>query len=297
MLAPSPDDPARAWGKILTRNSSHSVRPPSEMPSKMSAHPRSAADASAGSADLRETNRRLKAEVDGQKVAAIEQERIRQALVSTQELELGRISRELHDGIGQHVTALLLGLKRLEESVVDRPAARTVLDSLKQIAERIGRDIHGIAVELRPTSLSDLGLVRCLENFINDRMARAKITVDFDHEEFGPDRLPEHLETTLYRVLYEAMNNVFRHAQARRAGVILRKGGDTVVGIVEDDGVGFDLTALDKRRPRVHLGLIGMRERVALVGGELTIESRPGHGTTVIVRLPLIPDSHVTLPT
>lgn len=236
--------------------------------------------------ELHSANVRLTAEIGERERAETEREKMMQALLNAQEAERERISRELHDEIGQHVTALLLGLKSLEAPLAPQAEARAILTSLQETAERIGGEIHQVAVELRPTSLRDLGLVRCLANFIEDRLVFAKIAVDFDSEEFGAQRLPEPLEIALYRVICEALQNVFRHASATRVAVILRRQGDRIVAIVEDNGIGFDVSSEMAKVPRLPLGLIGMRERVALVGGEITIESNPGAGTTVIVRLP-----------
>jgi two-component system CheB/CheR fusion protein len=241
----------------------------------------------ARTAELHQANELLTLEVAERKRVEAEREKMMQALVNAQEDERERISRELHDDIGQHVTAILLGLKEVEEPLQAQPDTAATLGRLRETAERIGRDIHEVAVELRPTSLSDLGLVRCLVNFLEDRIVRAKIAVDFDYEEFGRHRLPPHLETTLYRVLCEALHNVARHSGATRVAVILRRQAGRVVAIVEDNGQGFDVAAEETKVSRPHLGLIGMRERVALVDGDISIESQPGAGTTVIVRLPL----------
>ncbi|HEX2860269.1 MAG TPA: PAS domain-containing protein, partial [Lacunisphaera sp.] len=192
--------------------------------------------------ELHQANELLKREVSERMRAEAEREKMMQALVRAQEVERERISRELHDDVGQHVSALLLGLKEIATPLKGHAEAEQTLQSLWEIAERIGQDIHEVAVELRPTSLSDLGLVRCLANRLEQRMVRAKIAVDFDYEEFGSGRLPEHLETTLYRVLCEALLNVLRHAKATRVAVILRRQPGRVVGIVEDDGVGFDVS-------------------------------------------------------
>lgn len=118
-------------------------------------------------------------------------------------------------------------------------------------------------------------------------MKRAKTPVDFHHSDWPEVRLPSHVETTLYRIICEALNNVLKHARANRVSVILEQREHQAVAIIEDDGAGFDSqeTALSPKRKT--LGLVGMKERTALVDGELKIESKPGGGTTVFVRVPL----------
>jgi signal transduction histidine kinase len=214
------------------------------------------------------------------------------ALVSAQEAERARISRELHDGVGQQVTALLLGLGTLEKDLGHNSPASTVVQSLRAITENIGEEIHDAALELRPTALDDLGLVRALSTFVEDWAARATIGVQFDHGNFGDERVPPHLETTLYRVVCEALHNAARHAKAKVVSVILQRNSGGVTAIVEDNGVGFDVDRTDVSIKRKRLGLVGMRERLALIGGELTIESHPGRGTTVIARVPLARKEH-----
>lgn len=241
----------------------------------------------ARTSELHGSNEQLQKEMERRRKMEAERETMMQALVTAQEAERERISRELHDEIGQHVTALLLGLKEIQAPVQGHAPAAARLQAMQEITERIGQQIHDVAVELRPTSLRDLGLVRCLANFIEERMVRANIAADFDYEELGTGRLPEPVETALFRILCEALHNVFRHAQATRVAVILRRRPGRVVAIVEDNGTGFDLAMEEKAPRRAHLGIVGMRERVALLGGELALESRPGEGTTVIVRLPL----------
>jgi signal transduction histidine kinase len=235
--------------------------------------------------ELDSANQQLRAEIVERKRAEASREEMMRALVAAQEAERGRISRELHDEIGQHLTALLLGLKALQNDFAPQGSALTTLESLQAITENVGREIHEVALELRPTALDDLGLVRALSTFLEDWAVRTKLEMQFDHS-LGDERLPPHLETTLYRVVCEALHNIVRHAGATRASVILQRKPGQVMAIVEDNGVGFEVSGLDTAN-RSRLGIVGMKERVALVDGELTIESGADRGTTVIVRLPL----------
>ncbi len=243
-------------------------------------------------AELKTSNVSLRLEMDHRKTAEAKREEMMRTLVASQEVERGRISRELHDEIGQHVTALLFGLTSLRREVADRPAAITTLQSLQAITESVGRDLHQVALELRPTALDDLGLVRALSAFLEDWARRSQLEVEYDHQELGTDRLPGYLETTLYRVVCEAVHNVIKHAKSTWVSVLLQRKDARIIAVVEDDGVGFDVNAALPALARPPLGIIGMTERVVLVDGELTIESVPGRGTTVIVKLPLPHDEN-----
>jgi signal transduction histidine kinase len=138
--------------------------------------------------------------------------------------------------------------------------------------------------ELRPTALDDLGLRAALTNYVHDWSARVGVRAELHMSGLMDDRLGSEAETTLYRIAQEALNNVAKHARARRADVILERRPDHVLLIVEDDGVGFDTTAQNETGQG--FGLLGMQERATLVGATLEIESAPGNGTTILVRLP-----------
>jgi PAS domain S-box-containing protein len=210
-------------------------------------------------------------------------------LVSAQEDERRRLSRELHDQVGQHVTGLLLGLNRLEQIGTDSSESAELIRKLRQLAKDISRDAHHLALELRPAALDDLGLAVAVSNYADDVARRAALDVDV-HCDLNV-RLDPAIETTVYRVIQEALTNVVKHASAKRVSVILDRQDGAVRAIVEDDGVGFRPDRLIARdTPDARLGLIGMRERAALVGGELQIESRPGGGTTLFVRVPMKPE-------
>ena len=206
-------------------------------------------------------------------------------LASAQEDERRRIARDLHDQMGQHLTALALGLKVVKDATPAPSPVRDRLVELQELTDLIGREVHHLALELRPTALDDLGLYTTLVNYLESWSERSGVEVDF--QSTGPDtgRLSTTAETALYRVVQEAMTNVLRHAKARRVSLVLQWSPGQAVVVVEDDGVGFDAESVTA--PAGRLGLLGMRERVALVGGTLTIESAPGRGTTVIARVPL----------
>lgn len=236
--------------------------------------------------ELHVSNQTLRAEMGERQRAETAREDMMRSLVNAQELERGRISRELHDEVGQQITALLLGLKSLEKELKALPNAIDLARSLHGIAESISKEVHEVALELRPTALDEFGLVRALATYLEEWSSRTRINVQFDHASLRLDRLPPQLESTFYRVICEALHNALKHAEAKNVSVILQQKPGVILAIVEDDGIGFDpaeLTTLAKRR---RLGLIGMRERVALVRGELTLETTPGRGTSVIIRVP-----------
>lgn len=240
-------------------------------------------------AELDQVNRTLMAEIISRKKIEEERQSVLRQLVSVQEEERRRISRELHDDIGQHLTALMLGLKAIDTRN-DFLTTKIQLEKLQEITTIVGKEVHDLAVELRPTALDDLGLARMLSNYLEEWAARAGLEVDFHPVGFDRQhRLPSPIETTLYRIVQEALNNVLKHAKAKGVSVIIERRNNYASAIIEDDGCGFDLESLKDRGSGQRLGLLGMHERAVLVGGELRIESSPGHGTTVFVQIPLHP--------
>lgn len=233
-------------------------------------------------AELARTNGSLQTEIVRREKAEADRRDLQQQLTTVQEDERRRIARELHDQLGQHLTALGLGLKVVEEGMSDPCPLRDRLHTLQVLTDQIGREIHNLALELRPTALDDLGLPAALGNYTEGWAERTGVEVDFHCSGLDADRLPPPVETVLYRVVQEALTNVLKHAAARRVSVVLRRSADDVTVVVEDDGRGFDEDAVDRQR----LGILGMRERTALVGGTLVVESTPQSGTTVIARIP-----------
>ena len=222
----------------------------------------------------------------------VEAERVEllRRLVSAQEDEQRRISRELHDQMGQSLAALLLGLKSLKDSVKEESTIEGI-QRLQDITNRIADEMHTLIRELRPTALDDLGLQTALANYLEEWSQRSSIAIDFHSNGLLDQRLGSQLESTIYRIVQEAVNNVIKHANAQNVSIILEKRGNRVLLIVEDDGVGFDAEALLKMPTKNRrFGLLGMQERVALVGGSVSIESTPGVGTTVLVHIDISRD-------
>jgi PAS domain S-box-containing protein len=205
-------------------------------------------------------------------------------LVEVQESERRYIARELHDETSQALTAVKFGLRLLEQEI-DQPQniLKRVAD-LKQLTDKILEELHRLAMDLRPASLDHLGLVAALDQLAKSAQERYQLDVRFKFKGFSAeDRLPDYLETSLYRIVQEALTNAIRHAHAQSVDIILDLLEGKAVLIVEDDGIGFDATLV---RGSGHLGLLGMQERTQTIGGTLVVESRPGGGTTVVAEIP-----------
>jgi PAS domain S-box-containing protein len=203
-------------------------------------------------------------------------------LLRAEEQVRHRVARELHDEMGQSVTALKIGLESLKYS---SPSPRRV-EQLTRLAEKLDRQIDRLAHELRPSELDELGVAAALANHLEQFSELFGIAVDYHHSGIAGERLPPTLEQTLYRVVQEALTNVLKHASAVSVSVILEKRDAQIQLIIEDDGCGFSVDEAVERHPRSGgLGLAGMQERVASVGGALKVESSIGGGTSIFVRL------------
>ena len=246
----------------------------------MAAHDKQRADGRFGDDDLR-----LAEQFAARAAVAVDlSERVaRDALrrvVGGQELERRRLARELHDETGQALTSILLGLKAVEEAPDDETLAAAARH-LRELVVATLQDVRRLAVELRPKALDDFGLVPALERLASTFQEHTGIAVHFE-ERLSAQRLPEETETALYRIVQEVLTNIVKHAHARTVSILLLRRASRVTAVIEDDGRGFDLG----RAREDGLGLVGMRERVGLVGGRLTIESSEGTGTTLVVEVP-----------
>jgi len=221
-----------------------------------------------------------------------EREELLRRLVDAQEEERRRISRELHDQLGQRMTALMMGLKTLSAESHGRRSALDGLTALQALADDLTRELHMLAFGLRPPALDDLGLHTALYNYVEEWAEQARVPVDFHSSGIDGRRLPLEVETALYRIAQEALTNVLKHSGAGRVSVVLERVGEQVVAVIEDDGRGFDADSLLKSPVKGRkLGLLGMRERAAMLGGTLSVESGEGAGTSVFVRIPLAPSA------
>jgi signal transduction histidine kinase len=203
-------------------------------------------------------------------------------LVEVQENERKHVARELHDEVGQALTSLMIQLRLLKQDATDPERVEAGVTEIIGEVDRVMENLHRLAMDLRPASLDHLGLTAALEQHCRVLEKRHPLRATF--EAIGIEgRMAPDVETAIYRIVQEALNNVIRHSQATRADVLLERCGNRIMAIVEDDGQGF--------KPEVptdpdHLGLVGIQERATALGGSLTIESSPGEGTTLFVEVP-----------
>jgi signal transduction histidine kinase len=204
-------------------------------------------------------------------------------MVAAQERERQRIARELHDQMGQHIVALSLGLARLAQ-MSDLGEATQIVAQLRAVADLLGRDVHTLALELRPAALDHLGLGVALTSYAEALAARSDVEIDVHCDRIDDLNITATVQTGVYRIAQEALTNVARHSRATKVDVMLERQSDCVLLIVEDNGVGFEPE--DAQPARGGFGLLGMHERASLVGATVQIESSQGKGTTVLLRLP-----------
>ena len=202
-------------------------------------------------------------------------------VVAGQEVERRRLARELHDETGQALTSILLALRAVEEAGSGEGLQKSVSD-VRELVVATLQDVRKLAVQLRPAALDDFGLVPALERLVQTYSETTGIAVELEAG-LGERRLPAELETTLYRIVQEALTNIVKHADATKVSVLLVRREGSVTAVIEDDGRGFDPGNAREGR----LGLLGMRERAELHDGRLKIEAAEGSGTTLVVEVPL----------
>ncbi|MGD0815954.1 MAG: response regulator [Verrucomicrobiota bacterium] len=243
--------------------------------------------------ELSALNEVLHGEILQRQRAEEEHQLVRRRLSEAQETERGRISRELHDRLGQDLTALKLGLQNLRRQGASAHTAGESLGKLEKLVENLMSDVHRLAWKLRPSVLDDMGLDRALQRYTEEWTQTTGVPVDLHtSKDLESHRLPREFETILYRITQEALTNVARHAQAKRVSVLVERRPGFVLLIVEDDGQGFDAQSVGAAPAGPgKLGVLGMQERVRLAGGSLSIESTPGAGAAVFARLPLDAES------
>jgi signal transduction histidine kinase len=219
-----------------------------------------------------------------QKKDAINHQLLRK-LMAAEEEERKRVARELHDQTGQSLTSLIASLAAMRNG----ERAKEFDDLLALATQTLG-EVHALSRTLRPSVLDELGLMPALRRLAGGLAKRHGFKADVGVVGMQEEtRLPRDLEVTLYRIVQEALTNAVRHGRARGVEVMLQRKAQSVLAVVEDDGQGFEATdwrALCLRTD--HLGLLGMEERAALLGGTLRIESRPGNGTSLFVEIPLL---------
>jgi PAS domain S-box-containing protein len=204
--------------------------------------------------------------------------------IEVQEFERRHLARELHDEIGQLLSTISIDL-RSARKVCGQAAPR--LDESIQVVEQAMEQVRELMLDLRPPMLDDLGLIATLRSYADRQTHRAGILLHFVSETTGV-RLPVNHATACYRVVQEALTNVVRHARAHEAWIEFRENGTNIRLKLRDDGIGFNPSLIPLGAPdKASFGVIGMRERVELLGGTIQIHSQPGHGTAIDIDLPL----------
>ena len=240
------------------------------------------------SAELVATER-ARVDAVARQVAAEERERARRdvlrAVIVAQEEERARVSRDLHDDIGQALTSVMLGLRLIGNpaNAGADDAARVRFDELGELIAEALRSTRRLAFELRPSVLDDIGLAAALQRLVGVVAERSGMAVDAVVDGLPENDVPSAVATVVYRVVQEALTNVARHADASIASVAVTVAAGRLRAVVEDDGRGFD----PDRLLHGHLGLQGMKERAELIGGTVSVVSAPGSRTTVVLDVPL----------
>ncbi len=235
---------------------------------------------------VRERTDALEAEVSARAAAHHHVTVLLQRIVTAQEDERARIARDLHDHLGQQLTALRLTLQGHRDQLgPDHPQTGQVVSALS-LAQRIDDDLDFLAWELRPAALDDHGLAAALPVFVREWSDHYKIPVEYRAQHLSAGKLARDAEVVFYRVAQESLNNILKHAHATRVDVLVEARDGAVRMVIEDNGVGFEVTDKDETRDK-GIGIIGMHERAALIGGTLQIESQPGQGTSVFLAAPV----------
>lgn len=241
-------------------------------------------------AALIETAARLQAEVVAREEAQAVLARQRQEmqalahrLVEVQEDQSRALSREIHDTSAQALSAIKMSLLRLKRKAGDPDAVVPAVDQITQMVDTVVEDMHRLSVNLRPSSLDRYGLESAVEQLLSALTRQTGVEMTFSAAGIE-ERLPDDVETALYRIVQEATTNIIRYAKASKASVTIERDNFIVRLTVHDDGCGFDVA---EALARGRLGLVGMRERAQMLGGAFSIASRPGEGTTLHVEAPI----------
>lgn len=237
---------------------------------------------------LAETNAVLVKQMEER--ARIEEQRLNllRRLFTIQEDERGRIARDLHDQLGQSLTALRLKIASISTLCEDGSEISERVERLAEIAEVVDGEVSFLAWELRPSVLDETGFVAAMANYAKEWSRYSGIDAEFNAIAVADTSLDKDVETNLYRITQEALNNAAKYAKASRVEIILERLGSEFLLIIEDNGQGFEVPSKLPRREKGGFGLVGMRERASLIGGTFEIESAPGKGTTVFIRVPLV---------
>jgi signal transduction histidine kinase len=237
-------------------------------------------------AELQELTGRLLAEVKARGQAEREVTELLRKVISTQETERRHLARELHDHLGQRLVVLRLNLETIKGRAWGREQLRGEVERLEAVVRQLDSDVDYLVWGLRPASLDQLGLAAALEQFVREWSGHARVEAEFHASGLGGVEFLPEVGINVYRVAQEALNNVQKHAAAGSVSVLLERRDGHALLIVEDDGKGFDYDA--SAEGGGGMGLVNMRERASLIGGTLEIETSPGVGTTLYVRVPVM---------
>ncbi len=207
-------------------------------------------------------------------------------IITVQEDERKKISRELHDETSQSLTSIIVGLRVLAEHVRSTNERQKILE-MRDLAVKTLEAVHHLAVELRPALLDDLGLVVAIQKYIENYSRQYNIAVESNFAHLERERFWPELEITLYRILQETLTNIAKHAKATHVQVMLCKQQNKLKMVISDNGVGFETAVLKSAHNDTCLGIYGMKERVALLDGIFDVQSLTGRGTTIAVEIPL----------
>jgi signal transduction histidine kinase len=205
-------------------------------------------------------------------------------MIEVQEEERRKISRELHDETSQSLTSIIVGLKMLSEKISSEDEKAQIV-MMREVVARTLDEVHRIALELRPVMLDDLGLAAAAKRYIKNYSQQHGIKVIYNFAGISRERFKPEIEISLYRILQETLTNIAKYAQATQIEISLKKTRELLEFCIMDNGIGFDVESLKSASAKGSLGIHGMRERVALLGGTFIIDAVEGAGTTVKVEI------------
>jgi signal transduction histidine kinase len=238
--------------------------------------------------ELAEANALLRNQMEER--AKIEDHRISllKKLFTIQEDERGRIARDIHDQLGQRLTALRLKIAAVKDLCKDDDVIYQRVSRLQEISELLDSEVSFLAWELRPSILDETDFEAALEQYVREWSRFSGIFAEVDRIGVAGVSIDTDIATNLYRITQEALNNIAKYAKADVVNVLLEKRENDLILIIEDNGVGFDVSAVGSNESaRRGFGLVGMRERAALISGTFELESTVKEGTTIFVRIPL----------
>jgi PAS domain S-box-containing protein len=236
--------------------------------------------------ELARTNSLLLRQMEERTLIEDQRVQLLKRLFTVQEDERGRIARDIHDHLGQRLTALRLKIASVRALCDNDPVLVQRVNRLQEISEILDKEVSFLAWELRPEILDQTDFVHALEQYVHEWSRHSDVFAEFSMIGLKANDLDTDVKNNLYRITQEALNNAAKYSQATQMNVILEQRGSELLLIIEDNGVGFDIGSTNGDGKRKGFGLVGMRERATLVGGTLEIESAKERGTTVFVRVP-----------